>query len=160
MCDSKLSLTYNSPNKTQQITKDAPCFTKPEPPPTMMPTFPTQQGEGSGNTATPAMSSDPPPGLVTTSPSLVDSGSSFSLTPDPSGLGSESSLPWPTSHPQYLTTINYQDMFTETEGVLIWGGSDRFYHHQSCHYILHHSFHQVLDSWLHGGLLQGQVDNF
>jgi len=131
VCDSKLSLTYNSPNKTQQITKDAPCFTKPEPPPTIMPTFPRQQGEGSGNTATPVTGDIPEPvpgsGLLTTSSSLVDSGSSFSVTSDPSGLGSGTTLPWPTSYPQYLTTINYQDMFTETEGVLIWGGSDRFW---------------------------------
>ena len=54
-----------------------------------------------------------------------------SWTSDPSDLGTGSSMPWPTSYPHYLTTVDYQDMFTETEGVLIWGGSDRLYHDQS-----------------------------
>jgi len=117
VCESKLSLTYYSPNKTQQITKDVPCFTRPVPPPTMLPTFPRQ---GSGNPTTTAMSFSPPAsGFATASPSIM------SVTP--SGLGSGSSLPWPTTYPQYLTTVNHHDMFNETDGVLIWGGSDRFW---------------------------------
>jgi len=118
VCESKLSLTYNSPNKTQQITKDVPCFTRPVPPPTMLPTFPT--GGGSGNPTTTAMSFSPPASeFATASPS--------SLSVTSSGLGSGSSLPWPTTYPQYLTTVNHHDMFNETDGVLIWGGSDRFW---------------------------------
>ena len=118
VCDSKLSITYNSPNKTQQITKDVPCFTKPVPPPTMMPTYPPAGGSGDQDTPTAA-------------PSGLDSGSSFPLTSAPSDVGSGSSMPWPTSYPHYLTTVNYQDMFTETENVLIWGGSDRYDHDHS-----------------------------
>ena len=45
---------------------------------------------------------------------------------DGSGYGSESSLPWPTTYPQWLTITNHEDMFTEVDGdVLVYGKSDR-----------------------------------
>merc|ERR1711872_1204916 len=49
-----------------------------------------------------------------------------SMPPMP-GYGSGSFMPWPTAYPHYLTTVNYQDMFSETDGVLIFGGSDRYW---------------------------------
>merc|ERR1712142_1135144 len=70
LCDSKFSLTWMSPDKTQKVTKTVPCFTKPLPPPTVMPTYPTTGGSGNQPVSLP-MSSDP----VTPSPSVMDSGS-------------------------------------------------------------------------------------
>ena len=37
----------------------------------------------------------------------------------PSGFGS---MPWPTTYPQWLTTPNYNDMWSEEETLLIYGG--------------------------------------
>ena len=56
-------------------------------------------------------------------PPKLDLDSSLDL----SALGSGSDLPWPSSYPHWLakTKVDYKDMFTETEDVLIWGGSDR-----------------------------------
>jgi hypothetical protein len=51
------------------------------------------------------------------------------VTPDSplgSGFGSGSSLPWPTSYPQWLTTADQEDMFSEVDGVLFFGKSDSF----------------------------------
>ena len=62
----------------------------------------------------------------------------FSFTPlsepdSPHGYGSGfgsgygSFLPWPTSYPHWLSAVNYEDIFSEVEDVLIWGSGDSFF---------------------------------
>jgi len=117
VCTSNLSITWTSQNTTEIITKDVPCFTKPTQRTISLPTFP---GEVGSTTASPlgAMS-------WKIKPPKLDLDSSLDL----SALGSGSDLPWPSSYPHWLakTKVDYKDMFTETEDVLIWGGSDRFW---------------------------------
>ena len=106
VCDSKLAVSIDS-----KPLKTVPCFDPQIPPTAPVPTFPTFPGQ-SGIT--------PPgfaPGIMFTPDSPLGSGS---------GSGSGSSLPWPTSYPQWLTTADQEDMFSEVDGVLVFGKSDRF----------------------------------
>ena len=114
VCDSKLSITWKSANTPAEIIKAVPCFTKPVPATTLMPTYPTQGAPGS-----------PTFGVPTADPMTTETFPPPQGTDSPPGSGSGSSLPWPTSYPHWLTTVNYEDMFTQVEDVLIWGGGDR-----------------------------------
>jgi len=121
VCTSNLSLTWTSPDKAESITKDVPCFTKPTQRNIALPTFP---GEVGSPTFSPLG-----PESWKIKPSKLALDSSLSESDDPSGLGSGSDLPWPSSYPTWLAKpkVDYKDMFTETEDVLIWGGSDRYW---------------------------------
>lgn len=106
VCDSKLAVSIES-----IFLKTVPCFDPQIPLAAPIPTFPSFPGQ-SGIT---------PPGFA---PGM--------FTPDSplgsgSGSGSGSSLPWPTSYPQWLTTADQEDMFSEVDGVLFFGKSDRFW---------------------------------
>jgi len=116
VCDSKLSITWKSANTPAEIIKAVPCFTKPVPATTLMPTYPTGGAPES-----------PTFGVPTANPMTAETFPPPQGTDSPPGPGSGSSLPWPTSYPHWLTTVNYEDMFTEVEDVLIWGGGDRFW---------------------------------
>jgi len=102
VCQSKLTVSIES-----KPLKNVPCFDPQIPPTAPIPTFPAFPGQ-SGIT---------PPGF---SPGMF-------TTDSPLGSGSGSSLPWPTSYPQWLTTADQQDMFSEVDGVLVFGQSDRFW---------------------------------
>ena len=103
VCDSKLTVSIES-----KPLKTVPCFDPQIPPTAPIPTFPAFPGQ-SGIT---------PPGFI---PGMLTTDS-----PLGSGSGSGSSLPWPTSYPQWLTTADQEDMFSEVDGVLVFGKSDRF----------------------------------
>ena len=134
MCTSNLSLTWTSPDKAESITKDVPCFTKPTQRNIALPTFP---GEVGSPTFSPLG-----PESWKIKPSKLALDSSLSESDDPSGLGSGSDLPWPSSYPTWLAKpkVDYKDMFTETEDVLIWGGSDRLDLRHLYYYSLFNNF--------------------
>jgi len=126
VCDSKLVINWSSSNTTEMVSKEVPCFSMPVPPTTMLPTYPTTQG---GNTEQGPTTNSPQSGSgsSTSGPPVQGYGSMLPIDSFPSDYGSGSFLPWPTSYPQWLTTVNHQDMFTEAEGVLIYGGGDRYW---------------------------------
>jgi len=133
VCKSNLTVSFiNGPLK---IEKKVPCFAPKIAPTPTYPPYPGGYGSGSGFPGSGGMGSGVMPSGFPTgfpgAPSGFPTGFPpvpSSMPPAPSPIGGlpsgfpTGSLPWPTTYPQWLTTPNYNDMWSEEEGVLIYGG--------------------------------------
>lgn len=116
VCESNLTLSLHSKFVPTILVKTVPCFDAQIPPTTPNPTFPTYPYPGgSGFPTFSPLAGTFPPG----SGSSGASGAGSSAASD-SGV-------WPTSYPQWLSTTNSEELFSEVDGVLIWGNGDRYW---------------------------------